>query len=174
MSKLESMKRRIPRRTTRPAGKARLPRVRVAVALVQEDALLLVRHQKRDRSYWLLPGGGLEFGESLQEAAHREVLEETGIQVQVEGFLLVAESLAPDRSRHVVHIVFRGQLQSGQIQLGDQHMEPHERRIVEVAWVPLNQVPDLIMHPPFAPQLLELLKEPKAAKTQFLKNLWID
>ena len=47
----------------KPVTKTKTPRVRVAVALINEQGLLLVRHQKRERSYWLLPGGGLEFGE---------------------------------------------------------------------------------------------------------------
>jgi ADP-ribose pyrophosphatase YjhB (NUDIX family) len=146
----------------------------VAVALLSSAGLLLVRHQKKDRSYWLIPGGGLEFGESMREAAHRELLEETGLEVEVGSFLMVAESLAPDRSRHVVHMVFRGHVTGGTLGLGDEHMEPHERRIVEVRWVSLEEVRKVVMHPPFVEQLLQALQAKDRDGPMYLDNLWVD
>lgn len=171
MSKSSAMRRRPPRR---PTTKAKTPRVRVAVALLSPEGLLLVRHQKKDRSYWLIPGGGLEFGESMREAAHRELLEETGLEVEVGAFLLAAESLAPDRTRHVVHVVFRGEVTGGKLRLGDEHMEPHERRIVEVRWVPVAELGSLVMHPPFGPALLAALQDLERDDAIFLDNLWVD
>lgn len=61
-----------------------LPRLLV-VALVfirHEDTLLMVK-QNYGAGYWSLPGGTVEPGESLDEAAIREVREETGLEVRI-------------------------------------------------------------------------------------------
>jgi molybdenum cofactor cytidylyltransferase len=56
----------------------------------KEGRVLLVRHsdpKKKDYSHWLLPAGRAELGESTLEALHREMREELGIEVTVEGIL---------------------------------------------------------------------------------------
>lgn len=57
-----------------------MSRPRACGALVQNEAILMVRHVETTRSYWTLPGGGVEAGETLAEAAVREVFEETGLR----------------------------------------------------------------------------------------------
>ncbi|MFD1515201.1 NUDIX domain-containing protein [Halomarina rubra] len=65
-------------------------------ALVRRDgAALLVREDSKD-SEWVLPGGKLEVGESHAEGALREVREETGIDVEIDGLLAVSEQTFVD------------------------------------------------------------------------------
>ena len=78
-------------------------RIRVAGVYTRGDEILLVNHVKDGRSYWLLPGGGLEFGESFAQGLERELTEECGIKTATGALILVAESLPPDRHRHVVN-----------------------------------------------------------------------
>ena len=92
------------------------PRIRVSALLRWEDRILLCRHEKADRGeYWLLPGGGVNSGESLVDALHRELAEEVGIvdEIPVEGPVAIVDSISPQRTftaKHVVHIVFAGDL----------------------------------------------------------------
>ncbi len=51
------------------------PRLRVAALLRWHDRILLCRQEKPGKEYWLLPGGGVESGESLIEALVRELHE---------------------------------------------------------------------------------------------------
>ena len=56
------------------------PRIRVSAVLRWHGRVLLCRHEKPGRGeYWLLPGGGVNSGESLAAALHRELREEVGI-----------------------------------------------------------------------------------------------
>ena len=48
------------------------PRVRVAGILIEDDRILLIEHTKNDKKYWLVPGGGVDWGESAAEALARE------------------------------------------------------------------------------------------------------
>lgn len=59
-------------------------------AIILDDHILLVKHREHDtgRSYWLLPGGGREAGETEETCVQREAQEETGLTVSVERLLL--------------------------------------------------------------------------------------
>jgi 8-oxo-dGTP diphosphatase len=87
----------------------------VSAILRRGDRLLLCRHEKHGRAYWLLPGGGVNYGESLTAALWRELAEECGIDedLPLEGPVAVVESISPGQAfpaKHVVHIVFASEL----------------------------------------------------------------
>jgi 8-oxo-dGTP diphosphatase len=90
------------------------PRIRVSAILLRETGILLVRQEKPGREYWLLPGGGVNAGESLVDALRRELEEEVGLAEDFvfEGPVAIADSIAPPGgpSKHVVHIIFAGNL----------------------------------------------------------------
>jgi 8-oxo-dGTP diphosphatase len=91
------------------------PRIRVSAILRRHGRVLLCRHEKPGKEYWLLPGGGVISGESLADALTRELEEEIGIEwdLPIEGPVAIVDSISPIRSfaqKHVVHIIFAGDL----------------------------------------------------------------
>jgi ADP-ribose pyrophosphatase YjhB (NUDIX family) len=55
--------------------------VAAASAIVRNDEGAILLHRRTDNDLWALPGGGMEFGESIADTVVREVYEETGLRV---------------------------------------------------------------------------------------------
>ena len=125
------------------------PRIRVSAILRWQDRMLLCRHEKGEKHYWLLPGGGVNSGESLVDALHRELGEELGIaeNLPVEGPVAIVDSIAPIRSfaaKHVVHIIFAGDLTGRSLETvtsSDAAVRGH--RLFEV-----EDLDEVVLHPP--------------------------
>lgn len=92
-------------------------RIRVCGLCWQEDRLLMVNHAGIGQgNFWAPPGGGVEFGSSVHQNLAREILEETGLVVEIGGFRFACEYLEPPL--HAVELFFevaklRGVLTSG-------------------------------------------------------------
>ena len=67
-----------------PKANSIVPAVSVVVP-DDQGSILLIR--RTDNNYWSIPGGGMEPGESVRQAASREVMEETGINCEVTGLV---------------------------------------------------------------------------------------
>jgi len=60
-----------------------VPRAAVGALVIKDSAVLLVKRGKApSNGKWAIPGGSIELGETLQQAAEREILEETGIRIK--------------------------------------------------------------------------------------------
>jgi len=125
------------------------PRIRVSAILRWHERMLLCRHEKPGKEYWLLPGGGVNSGESLADALHREVREECGIddELPLEGPVAIVDSIAPCRSfpaKHVVHIIFAGDLSGRSLErVTSQDAAVRGHRLFA-----LDELDDIVMHPP--------------------------
>ena len=125
------------------------PRIRVSALLRWRGQILLCRHEKPGKEYWLLPGGGVDMGESLTDALQRELEEELGIdeEVPVEGPVCIVDSIAPKRtlsSKHVVHIVFAGDLPAARSRRCARRMRP----FAATASSTLDELDTIVLHPP--------------------------
>ncbi|MGQ9842880.1 MAG: NUDIX domain-containing protein [Spirochaetota bacterium] len=140
-------------------------RIRVAGLVVDEDKILMIAHKKGDEIYWLLPGGGVEYQESLDEALKREFLEELGLSVAVCDIALIADSIEPNGKRHIVNIVFWCKLINQSIRLGN------EKILYDFSYKHVNEVADIIMYPPLNEYIIQLLQNKN--ERIYKGSLWI-
>jgi ADP-ribose pyrophosphatase YjhB (NUDIX family) len=125
------------------------PRIRVSAILRWQEQVLLCRQEKPGKEYWLLPGGGVDSGETLIEALRRELREELGVEadVQFEGPVALIDSIAPRSTmakKHVVHIVFAADLSHRS--LGD--VETRDAAVKGARLFSRDELQDIVVHPP--------------------------
>lgn len=96
------------------------PVAAVGVICLRGDQVLLIRRGQPPRlGEWSLPGGRVEPGETLREAALRELSEETGVAAELGPLVDVVDGIFPDSGRHYVLIDFVARWQSGEPVAGD-------------------------------------------------------
>lgn len=125
------------------------PRIRVSALLGWHDRVLLCRHEKPGKEYWLLPGGGVNSGETLLDGLRRELREEIGIEdpIPFEGPIAIVDSIAPKRSfvtRHVVHIIFAGDLSGRSLEA----VTSEDAAVRGHRLFGLGELDEIVLHPP--------------------------
>jgi 8-oxo-dGTP diphosphatase len=79
-------------------------KVRAAGLLFDRGRILLVRHTKKQGSYWVIPGGGIEPGESVVSALEREMKEELGLGIKAGNLLFLDEVIR--KEAHNIDLYF--------------------------------------------------------------------
>lgn len=82
----------------------------------EHDEILLIKRGKEPHyGRWMVPGGTLEWGETLEQAAVREVREETGIHIEIETFVEIIEAISPSDDFHFVIMDYAAHAVSGDL-----------------------------------------------------------
>lgn len=145
------------------------PRIRVAGILIEDDKILLIQHQKNNKKYWLIPGGGNDWGESTKEAVIREYKEETNLDIKVDKFLFFSETISPDKSRHVLNLfysVHRENRDDKVMKLG------HEAVLADLKFFGKDEIKKLTIYPNIKDNLIKIMNGEKVE--DYLGNLWND
>ena len=128
-------------------------RVRVCGIVIREGRLLLIAHRKGGELYWLLPGGGVRYGETLPQALTREFREELGAEITASRFAFLCDSIEPRGKRHILNIAFWCDLGSSDLRLGK------ERRLYGYSFFDRDEVARARIYPPLNQPLVSIMEQ---------------
>ncbi|MFZ5671207.1 MAG: NUDIX hydrolase [Pseudomonadota bacterium] len=122
----------------------RLPRPTAGVVCIRGGEVLLVRRANPPRAgQWSLPGGRIEWGETSEQAALRELKEETGCEAELLGLIDVVDGLVASRetgevTRHFVMVDYAARWTRGEPAAADDALEarffPLDQALAAVEW----------------------------------------
>lgn len=103
---------------------SKLPKLVVAAVVKNKGKYLLVKEKlESGRDLWIVPGGKVEFGESLGEAVIREVKEELGIDSQIVHFISYHQAIFPEYSYHTIIFFFLVKPLNGDLKLAKEILD---------------------------------------------------
>lgn len=143
-----------------------LVELRCSAIVFRGDAVLLLGRRRDGMQDWVLPGGHPRPREGTQTCAYREVLEETGLDVEVGRVAFVLETTDPAGDRRLIEIVFLATERNA-------YAEPKEREPgLRPQFVAVDDTPLLDLRPPIAGYLRGLHRTRLRATAPYLGNLW--
>jgi len=104
----------------------------------KNEVLMLLRSSqcKNEAGKWMIPGGGVDFNEKLEDCIIREVKEEIGVDIDVVKLIAAVNHLLPEEGQHWVAPTFQCKIKSGEPKI----MEPHKHE--ELKWFSLDEMPE--------------------------------
>lgn len=142
-------------------------KIRAAGLILHKNTLLMVKHVKKRRSYWMLPGGGIKVGESIKEALRRELKEEINLDSTVKEMLFVVESmLSPEQ--HIIQPTFRVEIdEMGDLRLGK------DLRVKDFAFFRARDLDGISIYPDIKDVCAEFLKT-NSCKKKYYEKKWLE
>ena len=123
-----------------------MKRIRAVAIIINDKKVLLMHRIKNGKDYRVFPGGGVENGETVEQAVLREVQEETSLEVKIEKLLY--HHIYDD---HTEHFFYLCRYVSGEPKLGDgnelREMAESNANFYNPAWHEIKGLPQLLLYP---------------------------
>jgi 8-oxo-dGTP diphosphatase len=117
------------------------PQVGIGVIVTNEGRVLLLKRKgSHGEGTWAPPGGHLEYGESIEECARRETLEETGVVIGNVRFLALTNDVMESERKHYLTVWVEADYVSGDA------VAAYPEKVAEVAWVG-DRLPEPLFDP---------------------------
>lgn len=119
-----------------------IPRVGVGVAVIKDGKVLFGKRKgSHGEGSWSFPGGHVEFGESLEDCASREVLEETGIRIKNIQKFAFTNDIFEKENKHYITCFLKADYDSGEL------VNKEPEKLEEWQWFDWSSLPQPLFLP---------------------------
>lgn len=143
------------------------PSVVVGTFIIGKDQKVLLIKSPKWGDQWLIPGGHIEFGETVFQTAKREAKEEVGINVRPLGVIAMAEEALPKTfkagKKHFIYLEMICSATSKKVKIDN-------REISEYKWCSMNEALMMAKHPLVKRVLREYILQAKKGKFNFINT----
>jgi 8-oxo-dGTP diphosphatase len=122
--------------------------VRPAILIIVNDKILTLEYQYGSQAVYNLPGGNVEFGETMSQTLQREMMEELGIKVSVGELTMVGEVHLPDKNKYTLHCLFEGTITEGNPEINLQNTSAKA-----IKWLYINELANIHLYPNFKKEI---------------------
>ena len=125
---------------------------RVGVVILNGRKILMARNPNEAREFYYSVGGRVGFGESMEDAARREIKEETGIDCEIDRLVCIHENFfTADEGIpfHEISCFFTVKPNKALLQIADGHRTDHGPDGEYLQWIDLDDYEDMTIYPPF-------------------------
>ena len=117
----------------------KLPKVGIGVIVVKDGKVLIGRRISGNHAgTWCFPGGHLEYGETFEDCAMRETMEESGIKIKNVKFATITNDYEPDYDHHYITVFMISDYDSG-------NLIPEEGKMDDWKWIEWNDFPQSLL-----------------------------
>lgn len=114
--------------------KNKYPRLTVDGIIIKNKKILLIQRKNEPyKNYYALPGGFVNYGETVEKAIEREIKEETNLKIKVKKLAGVYSNPQRDPRGHIISLVFFCQLKNNKLKFADDAQSGK--------WVPISKIP---------------------------------
>ncbi|MFE5317802.1 NUDIX domain-containing protein [Paenibacillus sp. NPDC056579] len=142
-------------------------RIRPTALILEQNSVLLIEYQSEQRgTYYFVPGGGAEPGETIKETVRRELLEEAAVEADVGQVAFLFECEPQQRadgyspSSHTLFVVFECERTPDSIPRMPEHPELYQ---TDVKWMPLSRLKTIKIMPEMTDAILEYARKRNGA-----------
>ncbi len=134
-------------------------RQRAGVLAIRNGRIALLERHRAGQQYWVIPGGGVEPGETVEVAAVREAAEELGADVELGPLRVQFDATAPNGA-HGRHWYFAATLDTDEIEVvGPELEEDPASGTYEAVWVALEDLAACDVRPPEIAELVDQYRQ---------------
>lgn len=120
-------------------------RLRVGVLIIVDNKILVVRMHRKEEDIYVLPGGGVNKYEGIQEAAIREVKEEANLKIELIKQIYLKDLIG--QKEDALEIIFLGKILNGKLKTGFDPEFKGENILKETVFIPVEKLKEINFHP---------------------------